>query len=220
MSDDQEYIKKSGNIRQLSALPTDKLIDHFANLHNTLDAAAPNLAPHIYSTAANAVQFLNSKLPVGGNELPGDQTISPSQAQQKKWLDLHDTVNNPSSVLDHIRDHTIHSGHIDALKSVYPDLHQEMSQKMIEELGNLKATGQTIPYQRKLSISKFIGAPIDSTMTFQSMQAILQSATGNQPPQSQVQPKKASGTALKQVDKVNSIYQTPIQAQEAKDLKV
>lgn len=221
MKDNQEYAEKAGNIRQLSALPPDRLIDHFASLHNTLDAAAPNLAPHVYSTAANAVQFLNSKLPSSGNELPGDKVIAPSQSQQNRWLELHKTVNDPITILDQIKNNTVNSHHVDALKSVYPDLHQEMSQKMIEQLGALKANGGTIPYQRKLAIGKFIGAPVDSTMTLQSMQAIMQSANSNQAPASQPQsPKKASGTALKQVDKVNSIYQTPIQAEEARDLKI
>jgi hypothetical protein len=216
MENDQDYLEKSGNIRQLASMPADQLIDHMTSIHPNISHTAPNIAPHIFSSASNAVQFLNNKLPNQGNELPGDQDAKPSIAQRNAWLDLHEAVNNPISVLDHVNQGTLNSHHLEALQTVYPDLYQEMSQKILENLGESKSKDQSLPYQKRLSISKFIGQPVDSTMTPESMLTILNSAGPNQGPNAQAQksPKRASGTELKQINKVNDLYQTPEQTRQ------
>jgi hypothetical protein len=214
---DNDYKEKAGQIRQLAALPADQLATHFSNLHNTLASAAPRLAPHIYGTATNAIHYLNSKLPNAGNELIQDKQLPPSDAQKNAWLDLHKTVDDPLSVLDHVNKGTIRSSHIDALKSVYPDLHQEMVQKTMEHLGGMKMKGQELPYSKRLAIGKLIGMPLDSTMTQQNMSAIMQAASQNTGPQAQANksPKRASGVELDQIDKVAKLSQTPDQARQS-----
>lgn len=216
---DEGYAEKAGQIRQLASMPTDQFAEHLSNLHNTLDSVAPNIAPHVFAAASNAVHFLNSKLPNGGNELPQDQVPEPSQAQKTAWMDLHNTVNSPLSVLDHVNNGTLNSHHLEAMQSVYPDIHKEIIQKTMEHLGNLKNKGVQLPYAQRQSISKFIGQPLDSTMTQQSMQTIIQSASQNTGPAAQANQmakgsKKASGPELTQIDKVTKLYQTPSQARQ------
>lgn len=215
MADD--FSQKAGQIRQFAALPPDQLIDKLTALHPNIDKIAPNVAPHIHSAAINAIQFLNGKLPHAGNELLQDKDIQPSKAQKKAWLDLHETVNNPLSVLDHVENGTLTGHHLEAMQSVYPDLHQEMRQKIQEQLGQIKVKGQTLPYAKRQSISKFIGQPLDSTMTQPNMMAIMASAGGAQTPQTGAKgkPSKASGPELNQINKVNQLYQTPSQARQA-----
>lgn len=207
-----DYGEKSGNIRQLAAMSPDQFIDHLTTIHPHISTAAPNIAPHVFSAATNAVQFLNSKLPHAGNELPQDQIPEPSIAQKKAWLDLHGLVNNPTSVLDHVNNGTLNSHHMEAMRSVYPDLHQEMAQKISEELGARHLSGEQIPYQKRISISKFIGQPVDSTLTKPNLMAIINSANQNTAQSQAGAPKKASNVELKQINKVNSLYQTPSQA--------
>jgi hypothetical protein len=209
--DSNEYAEKSGAIRQLAGMPAGELVDHLSETHNNLSNSAPNLAPHIYSTATNAVQFLNSKLPPGGNYLPQDSKVLPSQAVKSAWLDLHNVVSDPVSVLEHVNQGTFNSHHLEALTTVYPDLHKEMSARILEEVGK----GEVIPYQKRISVSKFLGLPLDSTLTPQSMQAIISSAAPKQVPQAaQGAPKKASGVTLNQINKTSKIYPTNVQERQ------
>jgi len=209
------FEQKSGMIRQLAALPADQFSDHLSQVHPGIATTAPNIAPHIFSAATNAVQFLNSKLPHSGNELPFDEKSKASKGERSAWLELHDLVSDPTSVLNHVKNGTLTSHHMEAMRTVYPDLHQHMVDKINQELGGLKMKGKDVPYSKKIAISKFIGQPLDSTMTSQNMQAIINSAAPNPGPAVAAGQKgKASGTALTQINKTNSIYQTPDQHRE------
>lgn len=218
----QEYDQKAQSIRQLAALPPDGMANHLTNVHPEISNIAPNIAPHIFSAASSAVQFLNSKLPSAGNELPQDHYVSPSRTQQAAWLDLHKTVSDPTSVLEKIKNQTLNQHHVEAIKTVYPDLHEEIKGKIVEQLGKQKSEGKKMPYGQRIAMAKYVGMPLDSTMTSQSMQAIMKSASGNAGPEAQASqqqqqaPKgsKPSGTELTQINKVNAIYQTPGQARE------
>jgi len=210
-----DFDTKSNQIRQLSSLPMDQLSDHLANSHPMLDTVAPGIAPNIHATAANAIQFLASKLPHVGNELEQDSPATVSKYDKKGWLDLHEAVSNPLSVLDHAKNGTLNLQHVDALKSVYPDLHQEMVQKLQQALGEHKEKGGSISHSRKAALSLLMGTPLDSNMTPMSAQTIMMANAGAQMPQTnQGKPKKASGVELKQIDATDSLSATSDQARE------
>lgn len=222
MGENEDYLEKSGQIRELAALPPEELTQHLSNTHNTLDAIAPTLATHVYSSAANAIHFLNSKLPNMGNELIQDKLPTPSRAQQEMWLNLHSLVDNPLSVLEHVNNGTVNNHHIEALQTVFPELHQEMIQKSIEELGKLKMNKTQLPYYKRVAISKFIGQPLDSTLTPQGMQSIIKAAGPNQGPeaqQAQGGPKRESQGALREVDQANQLDPTNLQARQIQKRK-
>lgn len=213
-NEQNEYLHKSQEIRKLAALPPDQLTQHLTNAHPRIDNIAPNLAPQIFSTAVKAVQFLNSKLPGHGNELTQDHFILPSKAQQHAWLQLYHAVDDPIGVLEHINHGTLTNHHVEAVKGVYPDLHQEMSDKIQSEIGARKISGQDIPYYKRIALAKFLGQPLDSTMTQPVLASIIHSATGNTGPASQAAAKPASGAELNQINKTNAIYATPSQSRE------
>lgn len=208
--EDNEYQDKSSQIRQLASVPPEDLAEHLGKTHQVLQNVAPNIAPHVHATAFRAINFLNGKLPGNGNELAQDPEQEPSRAQKSQWLDLHSVVNNPLSVLDHVENGTLNHHHMEALTSVYPDLHQEMVSKMAEHLGDMKMKGKELPYQRRLQVGLLMGQPLDSTMTPQSMQAVMAANAGASAP-SQGRPKKASGAELDQLNKVNEMAMTPQQ---------
>ena len=209
-----DYKENASHIRQLGMMPTDDLLSHLSKQHENLEAVAPNISPHIHATALRAVQFLNSKLPQH-QEFGLDQGVQPSKAEQNRWMELHDTVNNPLSVLEKVGNGTVGPHHIQALQAVYPDLHQEMIQRANDEMGKLKLAGKTIPYSKRVSLGILTGQPLDSTMTPQSMQAIMMSAAGNTTSQQgQPKQKKASGSELSQINKVTQMGLTPLQARE------
>ncbi len=213
--EDDDFNQKAGTIRQLAALPIDQMISHLAGIHPNIETIAPNITPHIHSTAVKAVQFLNSRLPNVGNELPLDKMKEPSIAVKNAWLNLHDLVSDPLKVLDHVENGSLNRHHVEVLQSVYPDLHQEISQRVLNEVGNLKVENKEMPYRKKLALSKLLGVPLDTTMTPASMQSIIASAAPNTGPQAQAnQPTKASGPELSQINKVNSLTETKLQSRE------
>lgn len=213
---ESDFKVKADHIRKMAAMPPEQFAETMSQMHPNLGQIAPNIAPHVHSTAINAVQFLNSKLPGEGNEMLQDTHNGLSSAQKSAWLDLHDTVNDPVSVLDKVKSGTLNNHHLEAMQSVYPDIHQEMISKMQAKLGEMRVKGQLVPYSQRAAISKFMGAPLDSTMTPQSMQAIIASANGNTQQQAQSGAKKASGAELSQINKVNNIYKTPLEKLEEK----
>ncbi len=223
MSDkNDEYKQKSNEIMRLASLPPDEFSTHLNLVHNTLDAVAPNVAPHIYATAANAVNFLASKLPKSQNPMVQDDSHGPSTIQQRAWLNLHKLVNDPLTIFDHVNNSTINSHHIQALQSVYPDLHQEMINQTLEEIGKRKISGEKIPYAKRVALSKFIGQPLDSTMSLGSMQAIIKSAGPQQAASAPAQgkPKKApTGAQIKALSETSDIYKTDIQARQSNKQK-
>ncbi len=213
----KDFETKSSQIRQLASMPQDKLIDYLTRVHENSQAVAPNIVPHIHSVAANAIGFLASKLPSSGGEMLQDMPSNPSPAEKRAWLDMHDTVNDPISVLDKVNKGVANPHHIEALQTVYPDLHAEMINKVNEHLGQLKMDGNTLPYNKRVALGLLTGQPIDSTMTPQSMQSIMMSSANQTQTQGQPQQKqkKASGVELDQLNKVNQLDQTPLQARSA-----
>jgi hypothetical protein len=213
---DDDYESKSDQIRDLSSLPDDDLIDHLSNAHGSLAAAAPGLLPHIQNTAFRAIKFLGSKLPPPGTPLLEDQDPITSPFQKKSFLDYHKIVNDPVSVLDHVKDGTLNSRHLEALSSVYPDLHDEMKKQMTEGLIDSKAKDKMIPYGLRKSISAFMGQPLDSTLTPASAQTILHANAGAiaQTQQKQGRPEKQSSATLKQINQVTELTATDSQRRE------
>lgn len=211
--EDGEYEAKSQPVLRLASMPPDQMASKLAESHPMLQHVAPNMAPHIHSTAMRAIQFLGSRMPGTGNELIQDEKEAPSQAEKEKWLELHHVINDPASVLEHVKNNTLTGHHVEALQTVYPDLHQEMVAKIAEHLGNLKQKGQEVPYQKRLSLSLLTGQPLDSTMTPESMQAALMANRGatTETQGTNGKPKRASGPELNQLNKVNGMAQTPLQ---------
>jgi hypothetical protein len=208
MADDYDSI--SDKIENLSATPPGQLADQMNK--SGINKVAPNVAPHLMSTAGNALGFLQSKLPPKGNDLLDDHS-EPSEMDKHRFMVYHKVISDPASVIDHIKDGSLNGQHMEALSTVYPDLHQDMKDKLLEGLADMHADGQKLDYHQRQAMSLFLGRPLDSTMTPQASQAIINSAGIQQAQRQQAtSQKKASGVELKQINKVDSLYATPLQA--------
>lgn len=205
-----DYNKISEELENIGATSPQVLVQNAKN--NGLNHFAPNIAPHITSAAGNALGFLQSKLPPKGNDLLDDHS-EPSEMDKHRFMIYHKVISDPASVIDHIKDGSLNGQHMEALSTVYPDLHQDMKSKMLEGLADMHADGRKLDYHQRQAMSLFLGRPLDSTMTPQASQAIIQSAGIQQAQRQQAtSQKKASGVELKQINKVDSLYATPLQA--------
>lgn len=138
--------------------------------------AAPNITQGLNTSVMRAQQFLQSKIPQSGTSLPLSMEHKPSRSAMAKFNNYYETVNDPLSVLSHVKRGTLRNEHLEALGTVYPHLYNEMKKKVTEHMDPEKA--RSLPYGTKVSIAKFMGQPMDGSMLPQSIQANQSALTG------------------------------------------
>lgn len=204
-SDNREKLKK--HLQSFQENPNN-ILDIGGSLGHYLPGHSASLGAH----SATAINYLNSLKPVRHQNGPLD-TVSPiDKTDEAKYNRALDIANNPLMALYHAKDGTLQAQDVKTLNTLYPGLHKSMVNKISEALIDAKTKGIEIPYKQRQAVSMLIGQPLDSTMTPASMRAIIKANAGAQAPQSQ--PKKASGKELDQINKVNALYETPLQKRQ------
>lgn len=163
------YERKSAPIRELVQNPdinvmANSLTKGTEGLHHVV----PNISQSLQATGTRALNYLHSQMPKASTEYVGDADYEPSKAQQRNWLDLHEIVHDPISILDHVRHGTLTNDHMDALSQVHPELLDDMRQKVMEEMDPSKV--KKLSSTTKLSLGKFLGSPVTAA---QSPQAVM-----------------------------------------------
>lgn len=173
----------------------------------------PEAGAGIGMTAGNAVNYLNQQRPVPRRLGPLDTPIEPTKAEKAAFNRLLDIAQTPLSLYQKVKDGSITSTDIMALKSMYPKLYERMSDKISMELTNAVDKGTPIPYNTKLGLSLFLGQPVDSTLTPNGIMSAqpkpqgMQSQTPTQPAQN---PKRSTSS----LNKMSGMFQTPGQKAE------
>lgn len=180
-----------------------------------LSSVMPDHAAIIAAKAANATNFLDQQQPMGAQRSPLDKVLPPNKMQKAAYDRKLQIAENPLSIISRIKNGTIQPDDLMTLDSIYPKLGQKIREKATEILANTNADESKISYKHRQGLSLLLGEPLDSTMTMQSMQAIIQSqAPKTPPPSAPGQNKKASGVELKQINEVNKLSETPLQARQ------
>ena len=115
------------------------------------------------------------------------------------------------------RSGTLNNHHMEVMAKVYPQMLQEMKEKMLQHMTSDNIN--KLSYKKKIAISKFLGQPIDRSLMQQSIQQSLntsaiknQKKNMNQPPQMQG---KSTLGGMKEL-KVSNREQTETQQLEQK----
>jgi len=145
--------------RESPELFMNNLSEDTTELHN----AAPKITSALYMTAANAGQFLESKIPKAPVDFPMGQKWEPNKSQKQDFNEYYNAVNNPLSVFDMIKDGTLSTKEIEALTAVHPKLLEEMRRHIFQNMDVEKAI--KLPYATKIALGKFLGQPPDQSMT-------------------------------------------------------
>lgn len=172
----------------------------------------PEHSASVASHSANAINYLNTLKPRPSQNSPLDTVTPIDKVGEGKYNRALDIAYRPLLVSQFIKDGTFTPQDLTTLQSIYPGLYKSMVSKAGEALIEAKTKDVEIPYKQKRSLSLLLGQPLDSTMTQQSMQAIMMANGGAQSPQSQ--PKKATGVELKQINKVDSMAETPLESRQ------
>lgn len=190
-----KYENKAKPIRELMQNPDMNVVANALTKGTEgLHEVAPNIAQSLQVTGSRALNYLHSKMPKPISEMVGDAEYEPSKSEQRKWMSLHDIVNDPVSVLDHVRHGTLTGDHMEALSQVHPELLQEMREKVMGEM-DPKAV-KKLPSTTKQALGTFLGSPIKESHT---PQAILANQMAMQPMGQAPQGQKSTLGGLKEL---------------------
>lgn len=200
----------------------DKSLSYFNEPGNATKVAGslghylPQHATAAAVVASNGANYLNTLKPTQAVTSPLDNPPPIDRAAQAKYNRALDMAQQPLLALQHAKNGTLLPEDVQTLRTIYPALHDAMITKITNALIDHKSQGGTIPYKQKVSLNMLIGGnPIDGTMTPNAMQAIILSSGAQQAGQQAEKaskPKNATGVALRQINKVNALYQTPQEA--------
>lgn len=155
-------IKKIANNPQAMSDAIDKSVNGFYD-------HAPNISSGLQQAMVRGTQFLNSKIPTHEIGLfEKEPEMSASEIAQFK--NYYDTVHDPISALDQVKNGTIIPDTVEALSAVFPRLYDEMKQEMLAAMTSIKDP-DTIPYSTRQAVSFFLGEPIDKSLSPQAIQA-------------------------------------------------
>lgn len=165
---DMAYDKITKRIGDLSSNP-DLMMNHMADNTQDLHQAAPQTSQSMSTAMVQAVGFLQSKIPQAKNSFPLSPPFKPTKQQINQFSKYYAAVNNPLEALKQVNAGTLNNETMEALQAVHPQLLSEMRQKVIENMNLEKA--KNLDYSKKLSLAKFLGQPLDASMTPQAIQS-------------------------------------------------
>lgn len=195
------------------------------NIGGAIGHYLPQHATGVAESAAQAINYFQRLKPTQPITNPLDKVPPIDKTAQNNYNRQLDIAQQPLMVLQHVKNGGILPQDISTIRTLYPGLHDSMIRKLTNGIIQNKEAAQGLSYAQRQSLSILIGGtPLDSTMTAQAAQAIIGSAS----PKSQIQAQqtksgqsgKASGSTLSQLNKVNSLGQTSLQAHQARNLSV
>ncbi len=132
--------------------------------HPIMAYLPPQVGPSLMKTQGAAVQYLQQQLPQppkGPVSAMGDiyGKWTPTKQQMQDYAEKKAVVDNPRVALEALKNGSLTSGQVEALKAVYPDTYAQVSGAMTQLAQ--KMTDKGIPYNRNLVLSKWFGGPTD-----------------------------------------------------------
>lgn len=140
---------------------------------NLLSAAGiPKIAQNYAMKSTQALNYLYSEIPKppAYNPLFGAPKWKPSDHEIKTFSRKAEIVSNPLSVIEHLKNGTLTREHVEALKTVYPKLYKNISDRIFQ---NLSEKPKNFPYQTRLKLAMLMETNQDSSL---SNIAILQNS--------------------------------------------
>lgn len=132
------------------------------------------------------------------------------KTKEKAYRNALDLANKPMNILGHVSRGTLTADELSHFKGLYPEVYDNLSKKMTQKIINSRLENKKPSYKVRQSLSLFLGAPLDSTMTPQSVQA-AQAVFSGMRPEPQAPQKKASKKSANLSGEAKS-YLTPDQA--------
>lgn len=132
----------------------------------------PEYSVAFSATAMRAMQYIASIQPDNTPKNPLDSPLPFNAFQIADYERALDIAQKPLSIVHKMKNNTMVPKDIIALRSIYPSVYKNLSDKMMSQMVTAKAKKQTIPYGLRMQVSMFLGQPMDSSMTPMSIQSV------------------------------------------------
>jgi len=127
---------------------------------------APELTREIGGVGARAHAYLADQLPrpiqTGGL---ADAALPPSipESEKQLWISKLNTVKNPTAAIRSLKDGTLSTDQVDALKAVFPSMYKRARDEIVDSVAQGAQEGKMPDYESRAKASVFTGLPIDAT---------------------------------------------------------
>lgn len=209
--DEKDRKKIDQKVMQFQLQP-EKMLE----LSDSVSDYTPEQGKRVAELSMNAVNYLANLRPAPSKLGPLNKELPPGPLEMASYHRTLDMVNQPLLILSDVKSGRVRVQDLKALTTIYPSLYNKLAQNMTNELIDVVSKGEEIPYQTRLGLSLFLGQPMDSTMTPQSIQAIQ---AGLQVSLMQKEDQSIPGAhghrSLKDMEKLVDTASTDSQAREA-----
>ncbi len=160
----------------------------------------PDTAIALTQAVQKAVQMLSIARPNISKKSPLDKDPVPNANQTAQFNNVAHILNNPLSVMDHVKTGTITQEQLGLMKQVYPSLLQNMQKEVMKNLIRFQSESKgPLNYKTKIGLSKLLAQPLDSSLLSIGTNQI--SLSGAQPQQQgQGMPAKPSKSGMGKMD--------------------
>lgn len=151
---------------------------------------APRVSQALQMAMLRGTKFLETKIPQQKQQGPFDKPKPPSVVQMTTFDRYYDAVHKPLVVLDELKSNNLLPETMETLQNVYPSLLADMRQEVITEMAAKHKTLQEIPFQRQITLSKFLGQPLSKALDPQLImanQGVLQAQQAQEQAKEQAQ---------------------------------
>lgn len=167
-----EELNKLGTLVMNYSTNPEALIEKLSQSTAPISETAPNTMDALSAGVGKAVNFLAPKVPTPQKPAPLDPELPPAKAEITKFNRYANIVDNPVSVLRHVKNGTVLPQDLETLNIVYPTLYNQMKQAVMDNMITTvsKKPAWEIPYKTRLGLSMFLGQNLDSSLSPQSIQ--------------------------------------------------
>lgn len=194
--------------KQLKALQENE--NGLLDIGGKVPAYLPKEGTALAQLGANAVNYLNSLRPAPAKQSPLDPEPQVTPEQKNAYVRALQIAEQPLVVVEKIKDGTLLPQDMMTLKTVYPALYTKLASQLTQNLMDAVSNDVKVPYPTRMSLSLFLGQPLDSTLLPMNIQAAqIQAAIA---PMQGPMPARRTTAAL---GKLPPMYATGSQAREA-----
>lgn len=180
----QAVLNIQNNVAELVTNP-DKMVDVLAKKTARISAANPELGMAAQERLANAINFINSKVPRAAvSSGMFERPYNPSSMELAKFERYVQVIEQPLSVFNELSQGTLTREHVEALQAVYPEVYNQIRSRVMQQIVD---KGPQLAYERKLQIGILLNIPADSSLQPQTVMQLQQSINA-QPEQQQPAP--------------------------------
>lgn len=158
--------------QQFDSLRTQVTAYNPAQIRRSVEAvseANPDLGAALAKQADFANNYLKSVLPPERNQnaliAPDPKLSTATPSEKQRFVDAAKVVADPNSVFDDMMNGTLNRAKVEALKTVYPNLYEDLREKTTDRLIALKERGIDVPYGKRLQLGILLDVPTDPTLT-------------------------------------------------------